>query len=832
MATRADGTVIIDITANPKQAINGINNVEKSVNGLASAAKKLTGILVAAFAVDKIVQFGKEAIELGSDVAEVQNVVDVAFGDMSYMVEDFADKAITSFGMSELAAKRTASTYMAMASNMGVTQQQAAEMAITLAGLTGDVASFYNISQELADIKLRSVFTGETETLKDLGIVMTQANLEAYALANGINRSFQSMSQSEQLILRYNYVLDQLSLASGDFVRTQDSWANQTRILSMQWQEFMSIIGQALIQVLLPVVQTLNRIVSALIDIANAFNAAVSAIFGGATTQIQQTQAAVSGVSSGIDEAVDNQNALTDATKETNKEQKKSLATFDEINTLSSGTSGSGSGSGGAGAGSVGLSTFTPITSDNIVESGAESKILDLIDRIRDAFRPFEDSFNSAFQNISAGLSRLFSVFQKIWNDIRSLGSPLYDWFANEFTDYLNQFITTVGVIVGGLLDSVAMVLSDLWNVLLFPALQQFIMAILPALTEWATQFLITVELLFVEVKALFDQIWQDAFVPFLDLLADVWTGLWEGWLNVWNEYGEEIFSKIREAISNTFDTLQNIWETIAAPIWQTFMDTLDELWNEHFQPLWENMVEFATLLGELALTIYNNFILPIVNWFVDTFGPGISGAISTVIEVLGEFIWSAVDVANGIVEAMNGVLSFLIDVFEGDWDSAWQRISDGFKGIWNGIVGALEGAINLIICGVNWLISQLNKVSFSIPDWVPAIGGKSFGFNIPKISEVSIPRLAQGAVIPPNREFMAVLGDQTRGNNIEAPEDLIRRIVREESGGMTVELLQQILAAIQAGQVIKVNETVLGRTSAKAINKITRSSGKSVLLY
>lgn len=831
MATRADGTVIIDITADPKQAINSINNVEKSVNGLASAAKKLTGILVAAFAVDKIVQFGKEAIELGSDVAEVQNVVDVAFGDMSYMVEDFADKAITSFGMSELAAKRTASTYMAMASNMGVTQRQAAEMAITLAGLTGDVASFYNISQELADIKLRSVFTGETETLKDLGIVMTQANLEAYALANGINRSFQSMSQSEQLILRYNYVLDQLSLASGDFVRTQDSWANQTRILSMQWQEFMSIIGQALIQVLLPVIRVLNQIVSSLIDIANAFNAAISAIFGGATTQVQQTQAAVGGVSAGIDEAVDNQNALTDATKETNKEQQKSLATFDEINTLSSGAGGSG-GSGGAGAGGVGLSQFTPITSENIIESGAENKILDFIERLKNAFQPFEDSFNRAFANISAGANRLVDVFRDIWNDIRSLGSPLYDWFTNEFTAFLNQFILTVGTIVGGLLDSVAMVLSDLWNHLLLPALQQFITAILPALTEWSTQFLMTVELLFTEVKALFDQIWKDAFVPFLDLLADIWTGLWEGWLNVWNEYGEEIFSKIREAISNTFDTLQNIWETIVAPIWQTFMDTLDELWNEHFQPLWENMVEFVTLLGELAITIYNNFILPIVNWFVDTFGPGISEAISFVIEVLGGFLGTAADVANVVLEAINGVLKFLIDVFEGDWDSAWQRISDGFKGIWNGIVGALEGAINLIIRGVNWLISQLNKVSFSVPDWVPAIGGKSFGFNIPKISEVAIPRLAQGAVIPPNREFMAVLGDQTRGNNIEAPEDLIRRIVREESGGMNTELLQQILAAIRAGQVIKVNETVLGRTSAKAINKITRSSGKSVLLY
>ena len=823
MATRADGTVIIDITADPKQAINGINNVEKSVNGLASAAKKLTGILVAAFAVDKIVQFGKEAIELGSDVAEVQNVVDVAFGDMSYMVEDFADKAITSFGMSELAAKRTASTYMAMASNMGVTQQQAAEMAITLAGLTGDVASFYNISQELADIKLRSVFTGETETLKDLGIVMTQANLEAYALANGINRSFQSMSQSEQLILRYNYVLDQLSLASGDFVRTQDSWANQTRILSMQWQEFMSIIGQALIQVLLPVIRVLNQIVSSLIDIANAFNAAISAIFGGATTQIQQTQAAVGDVSAGIDEAVDNQNALTDATKETNKEQQKSLATFDEINTLSSGTGGAG-GSGGAGAGGVGLSQFTPITSENIVESGAENKILDLIERLKNAFQPFEDSFNRAFSNIYAGANRLFDVFRNTWNDIRSLGSPLYDWFTNEFTAFLNQFILTVGTIVGGLLDSVAMVLSDLWNRLLFPALQQFITAILPALTEWSTQFLMTVELLFVEVKALFDQIWQDAFVPFLDLLADIWTGLWEGWLNVWNEYGEGIFSKIREAISNTFDTLQNIWETIAAPIWQTFMDTLDELWNEHFQPLWENMVEFVTLLGELALTIYNNFILPIVNWFVDTFGPGIAGAVSTVIEVLGGFVGIAVDVANGVLEALNGVLNFLIGVFSGDWERAWDGISQVFKGVWNGIVGALEGAINLIIRGVNWLISQLNKVSFSIPDWVPAVGGKSFGFNIPKISELSIPRLAQGAVIPPNREFLAVLGDNKKETEVVSPLSTMKQAVLEamresgiSDGTITV--------------VVNLDGKEVARNSVKHINNMTRQAGRSVLL-
>ncbi len=824
MATRADGTVIIDITADPKQAINGINSVEKSVNGLTSAAKKLTGILAAAFAVDKIVQFGKEAVELGSDVAEVQNVVDVAFGDMSYMVEDFADRAITSFGMSELAAKRTASTYMAMASNMGVTQQQAAEMSITLAGLTGDVASFYNISQELADIKLRSVFTGETETLKDLGIVMTQANLEAYALANGINRSFQSMSQSEQLILRYNYVLDQLSLASGDFVRTQDSWANQTRILSMQWQEFMSIIGQALIQVLLPVIRVLNQIVSSLIDIANAFNAAISAIFGGATTQVQQTQAAVGGVSAGIDEAVDNQNALTDATKETNKEQQKSLATFDEINTLSSGAGGSG-GSGGAGAGGVGLSQFTPITSENIVESGAENKILDFIERLKNAFQPFEDSFNQAFSDISAGANRLFEVFHDIWNDIRSLGSPLYDWFTNEFVDFLNQFIVTIGEVVGGLLDSISMVLSDLWNIVLFPALQQFITSILPALTEFRTQMLITFNTLFGEVKKIFDMIWKDAIAPALSIVTDIWTDLWDGIVKVWDEYGEPIFELIREAIINVSETLQNYWETIIKPVWDTFMTTLDELWNEHFKPLWDNILEFVAMLVEAALQIYNEFILPLVNAFIDTFGPAISDVLSGIVETVGYVLGVFADVANEIINALKGVIDFVAGVFTGDWERAWDGIKQIFASTWNGIITALEGAVNLIIHGINWLISQLNKVHFSIPDWVPGVGGNSFGFNIPKISEVSIPRLAQGSVVPPNREFLAVLGDNTREAEVVSPLSTMKQAVLEalqEAGGFSGEVTV----------VVNLDGKEVARNTVSHINRMTRQAGKPILLY
>ena len=751
----ADGSIVIDVRADTKQAT--------------SALAKLGKLALAAFAVDKIIDFSKQAIQLGSDIAEVQNVVDVAFGDMSSAVDEFAQNAITNFGMSELAAKRTASTYMAMASNMGLTQDAAAEMALTLTGLTGDVASFYNISQELADIKLKSVFTGETETLKDLGIVMTQANLEAFALSHGISKSISEMSQAELVTLRYNFVLDQLSLASGDFIRTQDSWANQTRILSMQWEQFMSIIGQALIQVLLPVVQVLNRIVAALIDMANAFNAAISAIFGGATTQVQQTQAAVSGVSSGIDEAVDNQNALTDATKETNKEQKKSVASFDEINKLAGNTASSAGGGTGGAAG--GLSKIETITSNDIVESAAESKILKLIDRLKNAFKPLEDSFREAFDNISAGASRLFAVFQDMWNDIKSLGPPLYDWFNNEFMDFLNQFILLAGNVIGGLLDSAAMALSDIWNIVIYPTLTKWAVDILPLLTNIATQVLTVGDVLFDNVKAVFDMIWQDAVAPGLEIIQTLWNDAWNSIINFWNTWGAPIFDQIKLAISNTTTTFVNIWNTILKPVLTVLGNTFTELWTLHLKPLLDNFLNFVGQLIEGALRIYNEFILPLVDWFVNTFGPPIASAFQAIIDILGRVMGAIADTASWILEQLGAVIEFIVNVFTIDWNDAWNGISESFSNIWDGFVQMIKDALNTAISLVNKFIDWINEhLVIKIPEVTIPFLGTFGGQVIRPITIPNIPYLAQGAVIPPNREFLAVLGDQKQGTNIETP--------------------------------------------------------------
>ena len=240
MAAESVGQIGLDLVVNQQ-------GFDKQVAGIQGLAKKAGLAIAAAFSVKKILDFGAACVELGSDLAEVQNVVDVTFPAMSKQVDAFAKNAAAQFGLSETMAKKFTGTFGAMAKAFGFNEQAAYEMSSALTGLAGDVASFYNISQDEAYTKLKSVFTGETESLKDLGIVMTQAALDQYALANGFGKVTAKMNEAEKVALRYKFVTEQLSLAAGDFSRTSDGWANQVRVLKLQFESLQATIGQGLI---------------------------------------------------------------------------------------------------------------------------------------------------------------------------------------------------------------------------------------------------------------------------------------------------------------------------------------------------------------------------------------------------------------------------------------------------------------------------------------------------------------------------------------------------------------------------------------------------------
>lgn len=207
---------------------------------------------------DGFTDFIKQGVSLASDLQEVQNVVDTTFGDGAEQIYQWADAAAESFGMSSLQAQNFNGTLGAMLKSMGLTDDVVLKMSTDMVGLAGDMASFYNLDVDLAFEKIRAGISGETEPLKQLGINMSVANLEAYALAQGIETAYDKMSQSEQAILRYNYLMSVTADAQGDFAKTSDSFANQQRILELQTQNLAASLGEKLLPSLNNVLQTAN----------------------------------------------------------------------------------------------------------------------------------------------------------------------------------------------------------------------------------------------------------------------------------------------------------------------------------------------------------------------------------------------------------------------------------------------------------------------------------------------------------------------------------------------------------------------------------------------
>jgi hypothetical protein len=285
----------------------------------------------------KLIEFGSGCVEIGSDLVEVQNVVDVTFGKMAGHANSFAETAFRSFGLSELSAKRYTGTMGAMLKSMGLTENQAITMSIQMAKLAGDFASFYNIDTDEAFTKIRAGISGETEPLKQLGINMSVANLEAYALSQGIKVSYEKLDQASKALLRYNYLMSVSADAQGDFARNIGTWANQTRVLKLQWDSFRASIGQALIAALTPVIQVVNTLMSQLVALGQIINRIVGRFFG-AQQASEGVAMAAGAVSDGMDD-------VANSMKRAGGAAKKLIAPFDQLNVLMGGGGGGGGGS-------------------------------------------------------------------------------------------------------------------------------------------------------------------------------------------------------------------------------------------------------------------------------------------------------------------------------------------------------------------------------------------------------------------------------------------------------------------------------------------------------
>lgn len=811
MSNESVGKVFMDLETNTgpfQKQLNGIAG--KSTNMVTSAFKGLGRVIGGVFAVKTLVNFGKASIGLASDLSEVQNVVDVVFGNSASQINNFAKTAITQYGLSELAAKQYSSTMGAMLKSMGLSQDAVLGMSQSITALTGDMASFYNLDSDTAFSKIRAGISGETEPLKQLGINMSVANMEAFALSQGITKSYQSMTQAEQALLRYNYLLSTTKDAQGDFARTSDSWANQTRVLSEQWKSFQSTMGTAFIAVLTPVVKMLNWIIAKLQIAANYFKAFIEAVTG--------VKSESSSAASGLGGIADSATEAGDATVEAAKKASKALAGFDKLNVLSSdGGDSSGSGSGGSGVsvpefnmGDMQLTIPEPDVSNVEATVGKIKSMFSALGSfITTAFAPTITAWSTAFGGLGQSVTDAFSVVSSsisgLWNE------TLIPFAGYLIEEYAPSMVNTLS-------ETLAPIFTDVLSV---------------ATQEWADMFAFACEQTGILVN--------EVIIPALDLWKSIFMDLCVVVQEEWARSGSKLLEGVKKLLDSVKEIWRNLYNTILKPIWNKILHGLDNLWKDHLKPLWDSIVKFAAKLVDSVLTIWNEALAPFINWVIKTFGPAFvnifDGIWDTVLKVAENLISSV----KNIIKALGGLLDFLTGVFTGDWKKAWEGIKTFFKGLWDGIVDVVKAPINLIIGfinamvggiveGVNTAIRSLNKLSFTVPDWVPGIGGERWGFSIKELTKPKIPYLARGGII--DQPTLAMVGEKGK----EAVVPLENTAFADSIANAILKVLAPLFANSNNTMnntdgsttiVLKIGEYELGRITVGAINKYHNVIGK-----
>lgn len=749
MAADSVGQIGLDLVVNK-------GTFEKQMTGIQALAKKAGASLAAAFAVKKIVDFGAKCVELGSDLAEVQNVVDVVFPRMNQKINEFAKNSATQFGLSETMAKKFTGTFGAMAKAFGFGEQQAYEMGTTLTGLAGDVASFYNISQDEAYTKLKSVFTGETESLKDLGIVMTQTALDSYALANGFGKTTAKMSEAEKVALRYKFVQDQLTSAAGDFSRTSDGWANQVRILKLQFDSLRATIGQGLINVLSPVLKVINTIIGKLMTLANAFKAFTELISGKKSSGggVSAAAAGMEAVAAASDKAGSAASGAGTAAKKAAKDMKGMSTGIDELNIInSSDSSGSGNSGGGAG-GDYGAEDI-----DMGSLAGGTDEIDSRLDSIQKKINDLRQSFMNGFWN-GFGDTAVFDDVQRSVDGIREsvksiFGDPEVKRSADEFaataanslgkiagsfgsigmsiadnllggldrylqqnTDRIRGYIISmfdIGGDIAGIAGNLSAAMAEIFTVLRSGSGKQITADLIGifsdafmGVTALAGSFgrdvldLIATPIINNQEKI------KSAFQGILDVVQTVtsairttFAGLIDSVQKKYDESISPLLKSFSDGISKLAEVFLDTFQANILPVLQNAADRFADFTTSTLQPLIDKFLEFAGKVTECIQEVWEKVLQPFLAWFIENVAPKIASHLGKAIDAFFNFLTNVGNVISGVLDIFNGLLDFLLGVFTLDWERAWSGVKQMLSGAWTAmkaLVTTMVEAIRSII--------------------------------------------------------------------------------------------------------------------------------------
>lgn len=813
--------VITKIANNIKKVVSvvggAVNNIKSKFNILSSTLAR--GLSLAA-----LVAVGKKCLELSSDLAEVQNVVEMTFGKSSNIINEFASNALKNFGLTELQAKKYVSTLGAIAKASGESEDATLQMSTNLTKLTADVASFFNYDYDTAFNKIRSGLTGETEPLKDLGVVMTVANLEQYRLAQGIQTSYSAMSSAEQMALRYNYIMQALTDTQGDFNKTQASWANQLRVLQGQAQQLGAILGNLLQKVLYPVLSVVNAIFGKAVAMGNVLAKA----FGFDTKAITASQSGTSEKSSpnvatvtdspnlatATDKEAKSQDNLANSTKKAtaekkkqNKEREKELASVHKLNILNKKQ-----------AETTKASTGTKAKKNSIPTSGLNVNGglgFDLLNYADVANKGNKDT-ETAFENFINRMKKLAKEGQfegigaSLADEINGLVSKIH---FKDVEDKTTKFFNKIGRVINGFVRNlntaqIGRKLGDLIN-LIIHTINTFydtvdFSAIGSKLADGLNSMFETIDW---EGLGQFLLNKFNSIFRFLAGFAETfdWISLGIHLSELINSAFESIdFEAIESFVVNGVNGITDaMWDVLFGTDWGAKGEELGQSVSRMIQGIeWDklatnlahglaSLIDFGINFAEQVLSDDNlsKITNAITTFFIKFFEEVKEKKLG---KRLAELINKGVKILNDLINDIPWEDIYdTIDDFITNLD--WVGILINIANLWsakksiliNAGLSIMRGVFKSIIDSIGEEIDKLtNKIYYGVIDGLNSLpfinikthsgGGTSIDdktyTSYKKSAPMSIPHLAKGAVIPPNNKFLAMLGDQTSGTNIETP--------------------------------------------------------------
>ena len=798
-AKSASESASTSMMSNASSLASSLGAVKNAVGGIVDSFFTLAGVQIG----DLLSEGAKGAI----DYVENLNLFQVAMGSSIDKGSAFVNQMQEVYGMDPSNLYRYSGYFYQLTDAIGMSSDASATMSLSMTKAATDLASLFNTDIQTVVDDLASGMQGMTRSVRKYGMDIRTTTLQQTALKYGIDGEVESMSEANRQALRYITMLDQAQNALhqttgavdgtsselGDFARNIETPANQLKIFKEQMSQLGRAIGNFIVAPLQKALPYVNGFIMALRTLVNFLStiAGVSINAGSSLSDAGES----------AEDAADGVGSIGSAADDASKKLKQLIAPFDELNVLqeSSGDDSAGDSLSMEGAldpaleqaladmslnldnismkanqvrddmlGFLGLEVTTdPITGEQIIQWDREAFMTNVMGSLYEFKNWFADlspitstiatiagvstvaiTLGSIITKITAALPAMSNALGIVKAGFGALTSPVgliiaalavllafSEDFRNAFVGLFSQVGASImewGGILAGIFTQVGADIVVMWDTHILPTIQAIGSALAPVLQTLGA-------------------LWSNLSVIISDIFLKIGT--------LWSTVLKPVIEGALEIIQSLANKFQTLWAEYVGPVIEYIGAGLQDLWTSAFSPVIDKIIGILGEFWDLIMRLWTYVLSPLIDWIIKIFGPEFKRVFKNIWDIIKPIIANIVNAVGGIMDILGGVIKFITGVFSGDWKKAWNGIVQIFDGIWktivnivkipvNLILGIINGMISSIETGINWIIGGINKISFSVPDWVPLIGGKSFGFNLGKVSFGRIPYLANGGIV------------------------------------------------------------------------------------